>query len=54
MRNDTSVVSAAAYRGVHVAAPGGDAPLVVPNYADLNRLSAGRRRLAVPVTRGLT
>ena len=33
--------------------PGGDAPGVVPNYADLNRFSI-RAGLAVPVVRGIT
>ena len=33
--------------------PGGSAPLVVPNYTDLNRLSLGAG-VSVPVVRGLT
>ncbi|MBV8530663.1 MAG: hypothetical protein JO104_05045 [Candidatus Eremiobacteraeota bacterium] len=51
-RNDVNNFSASTLGSASWQLPGGG-PLVVPNYADLNRLSVGAG-LAVPVIRGLT
>ncbi len=52
-RNDSSALSSGLSSASAWQLPGSDAPLAVPNYADLNRLSVGAG-LAVPVLRGLT
>ncbi len=54
-RNDSSSFSSASALGSTSSwqLPNADAPLVIPNYADLNQLSVGAG-VAVPVVRGLT
>ncbi|HEY3675038.1 MAG TPA: hypothetical protein VGK84_03525 [Candidatus Tumulicola sp.] len=52
MRNDTSGVAALSPSS-NWQLPGGDVPLVVPNYADMSRVSLGAA-LAVPVVNNLT
>jgi len=51
-RNDSNSFSSAV-GSTSWQLPNADAPLVIPNYADLNRLSVGAG-VAVPVLRGLT
>jgi hypothetical protein len=53
LRNDNSGFAAAVGSPSSWQLPGDDVPLVVPNYADLNRLSLAAG-IAVPVVRGLT
>lgn len=53
-RNDASSFSSAALGGASSwQLPGADTPLVVPNYADMSKVSVGAA-LAVPVVNGLT
>jgi hypothetical protein len=52
-RNDSNSFSSALGSTSSWQLPNADAPLVIPNYADLNQLSVGAG-VAVPVLRGLT
>lgn len=52
-RNDPSASSSALGASSSWQLPGADAPLVIPNYADMSKLSVGAA-LAVPVVHGLT
>jgi hypothetical protein len=53
-RNDTSAISAPAVGTTSSwQLPGDDLPLVIPNYADLSKISVGAA-VAVPVVSGLT
>lgn len=53
MRNDSSSFTPALNPSSAWQLPGADAPLVIPSYADLNRVSLGAG-VAVPVLRGMT
>ncbi|HEY5426127.1 MAG TPA: hypothetical protein VIJ77_06205 [Candidatus Tumulicola sp.] len=52
-RNDASSFSSALGTASSWQLPGADAPLVVPNYADMSKVSVGAA-VAVPVVNGLT
>jgi hypothetical protein len=52
-RNDTSAISPALGTTSSWQLPGDDLPLVIPNYADLSKISVGAA-VAVPVVSGLT